>query len=189
MTDLAPANADTRALEALSPFRVDGKVACVTGGGSGIGRAIAELLSSVGAAVVVGDLDFSSAEVTANAINRTDGQAVPHAVDVGKRTQVEALVEHAVDSFGRLDFMCNIAGIPAGDPCPLSELKRRLDTPARRQYRKLTSETVFNEIHTAGGFHGSFLPKPRLSIDTSLCTPLQAAAKIAEVLSLDLSLT
>ena len=73
--------------------------------------------------------------------------------------------------------------------CPLSELKRRLDTPARRQYRKLTSETVFNEIHTAGGFHGSFLPKPRLSIDTSVCTPLQAAAKIAEVLSLDLSLT
>jgi hypothetical protein len=73
--------------------------------------------------------------------------------------------------------------------CPLSELKRRLDTPARRQYRKLTSETVFNEIHTAGGFHGSFLLKPRLSIDTSLCTPLQAAAKIAEVLSLDLSLT
>jgi hypothetical protein len=73
--------------------------------------------------------------------------------------------------------------------CPLGELKRRLDSPARHKYLKLTSETVFNEIHGAGGFEGSFLPKPRISIDTSLCTPIQAAAKIAEVLSLDLSLT
>jgi hypothetical protein len=73
--------------------------------------------------------------------------------------------------------------------CPLGELKRRLDSPSRLHYRKLTSERVFNEIHTAGGFDGSFLPKPRISIDTSLCTPAQAAAKIAEVLSLDLSLT
>lgn len=73
--------------------------------------------------------------------------------------------------------------------CPLSELKRRLDSPSRLQYRKLTSKTLFDQIHTAGGFEGSFLPKPRLSIDTSLCTPAQAAAKIAEVLALDLSLT
>ncbi|MBB5317576.1 AAA family ATPase [Tunturibacter empetritectus] len=73
--------------------------------------------------------------------------------------------------------------------CPLSELKRRLNSPSRLQYRKLTSEMLFDQIHTAGGFEGSFLPKPRISIDTSLCTPPQAAAKIAEVLALDLSLT
>ncbi|WP_434557148.1 hypothetical protein RBB75_07355 [Tunturibacter empetritectus] len=73
--------------------------------------------------------------------------------------------------------------------CPLSELKKRLNSPSRLQYRKLTSETLFDQIHAAGGFEGSFLPKPQLSIDTSLCTPLQAAAKIAEVLALDLSLT
>ncbi|WP_433967241.1 AAA family ATPase [Tunturiibacter gelidiferens] len=73
--------------------------------------------------------------------------------------------------------------------CPLSELRRRLNTPSRLQYRKLTSATLFDQIHATGGFDGSFLPKPRLSIDTSLCTAAQAAAKIAEVLELDLSLT
>jgi hypothetical protein len=73
--------------------------------------------------------------------------------------------------------------------CPLNELKRRLNSPSRLQYRKLTSATLFDQIHATGGFDGSFLPKPRLSIDTSLCTAAQAAAKIAEVLELDLSLT
>ena len=73
--------------------------------------------------------------------------------------------------------------------CPLSELKRRLNSSSRLQYRKLTSATLFDQIHATGGFDGSSLPKPRLSIDTSLCTAEQAAAKIAEVLELDLSLT
>jgi hypothetical protein len=73
--------------------------------------------------------------------------------------------------------------------CPLGELKRRLNSALRQRYGKLTSTALFDQIYGDGGFDGSFLPKPRLSIDTSLCTAAQAAAKIAEVLQLDLSLT
>jgi hypothetical protein len=73
--------------------------------------------------------------------------------------------------------------------CPRSELKRRLNNPSRLEHRKLTSVTIFDQIYAVREADGSFVPKPRLSIDTSLCTAAQAAAKIAEVLELDLSLT
>jgi hypothetical protein len=71
--------------------------------------------------------------------------------------------------------------------CPRSELKRRLGNPSRLEHRKLTSVTIFDQIYPTRD--GSSLPKPRLSIDTSLCTAAHASAKIAEVLELDLSLT
>lgn len=73
--------------------------------------------------------------------------------------------------------------------CPRGELTRRLSNPSRLEHRKLTSVTIFDQIYSTGEFDGSSLPKPRLSIDTSLCTAAHAAAKIAEVLELDLSLT
>jgi hypothetical protein len=73
--------------------------------------------------------------------------------------------------------------------CPRGELKRRLNNPSRLEHRKLTSVTIFDQIYAAREADGSFVPKSRLSIDTSLCTAAQAAAKIAEVLELDLSLT
>jgi hypothetical protein len=73
--------------------------------------------------------------------------------------------------------------------CPRSELKRRLGNPSRLEHRKLTSVGIFDQIYGTRESDGSFLPKPRLSIDTSLCTAAHAAAKIAEVLELDLSLT
>ena len=73
--------------------------------------------------------------------------------------------------------------------CPHSELRRRLGNPSRLEHRKLTSVTIFDQIYSTRELDGSWLPKPRLSIDTSLCTAAHAAAKIAEVLELDLSLT
>jgi AAA domain len=73
--------------------------------------------------------------------------------------------------------------------CPRSELRRRLGNPSRLEHRKLTSVTIFDQAYSTREFDGYSLPKPRLSIDTSLCTAAHAAAKIAEVLELDLSLT
>jgi hypothetical protein len=95
------------------------------------------------------------------------------------------------------DFLKNVAATvekKGGDVdfvelvCPRSELRRRLGNPSRLEHRKLTSVTIFDQIYSTRGFDGSWLPKPRLSIDTSLCTASDAAAKIAEVLELDLSL-
>jgi hypothetical protein len=71
--------------------------------------------------------------------------------------------------------------------CPLAELKRRIDSPSRLRYQKLTSVPLFEQLHASGGFDATHLPKPSLSVDTSLCTPLQAATQIAEALKTDAS--
>ena len=68
--------------------------------------------------------------------------------------------------------------------CPLDELKTRMDSPARQQFRKLTSVPLFEQLHADGTFDTSHMPTPKLTIDTSTCTPAQAAAQIAKALQL-----
>jgi hypothetical protein len=69
--------------------------------------------------------------------------------------------------------------------CPLTELKRRLNNPSRLKFEKLTDIELFEQLHEEGCFNASWLPAPKLSIDTSLCTPAQAASQIADLLVLD----
>ena len=103
-------------------FGLDGRVAVVTGGASGIGRAVAEVLASAGARVVVGDLDASGAEEAAAAIRESGGEALAHTVDVSQRSQVEALVDRATAEWDGLDVLCNVAGVPSDGPiCELTE--------------------------------------------------------------------
>ncbi len=97
-------------------FRLEGRTAVVTGGASGIGRAAAEVLATAGARVVVGDLDASGAEQTAAAIRADGGAALAQAVNVASREQVDALVARATTEWGRLDVMCNVAGVPTDGP-------------------------------------------------------------------------
>jgi NAD(P)-dependent dehydrogenase (short-subunit alcohol dehydrogenase family) len=90
----------------------DGRVAVVTGGASGIGRASAELFASRGARVVVADLDDAQGAAAVAAINALEGEAVFVRADVTDPGQVAAVVSTAVESFGRLDFALNNAGVP-----------------------------------------------------------------------------
>jgi NAD(P)-dependent dehydrogenase (short-subunit alcohol dehydrogenase family) len=92
-------------------------VALVTGGGSGIGAATALLLGERGVQVVVADVNADGARATAAEIGPA---AVACTVDVADDASVEAMVARAVDSFGGLDWACNIAGI-APDPKPFVE--------------------------------------------------------------------
>jgi len=69
--------------------------------------------------------------------------------------------------------------------CPLAELKQRLGSPSRLQFGKLTSTSLFEQLAASGRFDSLPMPEPRLSIDTSLCSPRQGAARIAQILQSD----
>lgn len=89
--------------------RVADKVAIVTGGASGIGRASAELLAAEGASVVVADLNAAGAEEVARGIVDKGGVATPVQVDIADPGSVEALVATAVATHGTLDVLFNNA--------------------------------------------------------------------------------
>ena len=87
------------------------KVALVTGGSSGIGRATALALSDEGAKVVVAARRRKEGEETADLIKSRGGEALFVSTDVSNGREVEALVDRAVQAYGRLDLACNNAGI------------------------------------------------------------------------------
>jgi 3-oxoacyl-[acyl-carrier protein] reductase len=94
-------------------FHLRGRAAVVTGGASGIGRATCQVLAAAGAGVVIGDVDEPGAEKTARAIMESGGRAVAQSCDITQRADLDALVDRAVQEFGRLDAMCNVAGVAA----------------------------------------------------------------------------
>lgn len=97
--------------------RLAGKIAVITGAGSGMGRAMATLFASEGAKVVCADVSGRQEEV-AHAIG---GDAIGVQVDVSQSDQVRAMIAAAEDRFGRIDILCNNAGI-AAPPLPLHEI-------------------------------------------------------------------
>ncbi len=92
--------------------RVENKIALVTGGGSGLGRATVQALAREGAKVLVADLNLESAHETVIMVAETGGEASAFAMDVTVATQVEAMVQTTVERYGRLDCAFNNAGIP-----------------------------------------------------------------------------
>jgi len=91
--------------------RVEGKIALVTGGGSGIGRASALAFAREGAKVVLADVIVEGGEETVGMIKKAGGEAIFVKADVSKATEVEALIAKAVETYGRLDCAYNNAGI------------------------------------------------------------------------------
>ena len=89
----------------------EGRVALVTGAAGGIGRATALTFANIGVRVVVADVNISGAEETAHLITQHGGDAIAVRTDVTQAAAVEALVQTALDHFGRLDYAHNNAGI------------------------------------------------------------------------------
>jgi NAD(P)-dependent dehydrogenase (short-subunit alcohol dehydrogenase family) len=100
--------------------RLDGRVAIVTGAGRGIGRSVATLLASEGASIVVNDLgaaldgsgsDASPAGQVVDEITAGGGKAVANGADISDHAAAESLISSAIEQFGRLDVLVNVAGI------------------------------------------------------------------------------
>ncbi len=101
----------TEAAPILERFRLDGRVALVTGGGQGIGRGYAHALGEAGAAVAVVDLVLERAETVAHELARKGVDAMAVAADVTKEEQVAAMVDAVVQQWGALTIGVNNAGI------------------------------------------------------------------------------
>ncbi|HOJ52857.1 MAG TPA: glucose 1-dehydrogenase [Syntrophales bacterium] len=98
-------------------FRLDGKVALVTGGGRGIGKFIATGLAEAGANLVLASRKFPNLEATAKELSGAYGiQALPVAGNMEKVEDIENIVKAAMDRFGRIDILVNNAGYTWGAP-------------------------------------------------------------------------
>lgn len=92
-------------------YDFSGKVAVITGGGSGMGRAVALRFAKAGARVVIADMARDNGEETARLVEEAGGEALFVATDVSVSADIAHLVEQAVERFGRMDFGCNTAAV------------------------------------------------------------------------------
>ena len=104
-------------------MRLEDKVAIVTGGGKGIGKAIARLFASEGAAVVVNGTDKEAIEAVVGQITAAGGRAVAHQADIAEEAAVEAMIAMTLTQFGKIDILVNNSGI-MGPTAPLVKVSR-----------------------------------------------------------------
>jgi NAD(P)-dependent dehydrogenase (short-subunit alcohol dehydrogenase family) len=160
--------------------RLDGRVAIVTGAGRGIGRSVAKLLASEGASVVVNDLgaemdgsgnDAGPARQVVAEIAEAGGKAVVDGADISDFGAAESLIAGAIEQFGRLDVLVNVAGIlrdrmvfnmteTEWDDVIRVHLKGTFNTTrfASAHWRSLRDETAQNRIinfTSVSGLHGA----------------------------------
>lgn len=108
-------------------MKLKGKVALVTGAGSGIGQAIAVLFAKEGADIAVNDIDAISAQATAARIERLQRKAVVVPADVADAGQVGAMVSKTIEELGGAHILVNNAGIPAHGPMIEEQTVERWD--------------------------------------------------------------
>ncbi|MFQ5541626.1 MAG: SDR family NAD(P)-dependent oxidoreductase, partial [Candidatus Binatia bacterium] len=97
-------------LEDFPMSSLSNKVAIVTGGGNGIGRAISLLFSHEGAKVVIADIAINDAERVSTEILDKKGEAFPLTVDVVRKKSVNHMVDEVLKRWGRIDILVNNAG-------------------------------------------------------------------------------
>ena len=100
----------------IPSMRLRGRVAAISGGALGIGRATARLFAAEGALIAIGDVEREAAEAVAREITARGGRALALGVDVGDAAQVQAFVDQVVAQLGRLDVMFANAGIAHSAP-------------------------------------------------------------------------
>jgi 3-oxoacyl-[acyl-carrier protein] reductase len=108
-------------------MKLDGRVALVTGGGSGIGRAIARMFAEQGARVIVNDAVIETAQETVKEMGSAGQQALAVKADVSSSREVDAMFARVEERYGQLDILVNNAGIGEADTRRGDEHRRRGD--------------------------------------------------------------
>jgi len=104
-------------LDANKVYRLDGRVAIVTGGGRGLGEVFCRTFAGAGAAVVVADIIEENAKKVADDLTKAGHNASAVRLDVRKTASVDAMVKHTLSKFGQMDVLVNNAGIVINEPC------------------------------------------------------------------------
>ncbi|TMV48674.1 SDR family oxidoreductase [Paenibacillus mesophilus] len=144
----------------MSVFRE--KICIVTGGGSGLGRALCRQLAEQGAILTVADLNKEAAYMVAREITDEGGKAVAAPVDVTIPESVESLVNQTLERYGRIDYMFNNAGVAVlGEfrDLPLAEVKKVLNVNlsgvlhgSYTAFRVMARQGFGHIVNTASGF-------------------------------------
>lgn len=114
-------------------MRLNGKIAVITGAGSGIGRAMATRFVAEGASIVAGDWNSDRLQELVETIKASGGTVVGAQGNIADQQTAEGLIERAISTYGRLDILCNNAvnaGIKVGQRRRLSRDKNRPRRPA-----------------------------------------------------------
>ncbi len=98
----------------VDTFRLDGRVAFISGGGGAIGSALAEAMGAAGARLVLGDIDQGHVDDSAARVRAAGAECIALAADITKESEAERVVTAALDTFGRLDIVVNAVGGGAG---------------------------------------------------------------------------
>lgn len=132
--------------------RFDGKVAIVTGAASGIGKEIAHAFAREGAHAVIADLNLDGAETAAADIRKAGGSALAVAMNVTDEAQVQAAVDKAAQTFGRIDVLVSNAGIQIVKPVhefPLDEWRKLLSIHLDGAF--LTTKACLKHMYAGDG--------------------------------------
>ena len=177
----------------LNSFRLDGKVALITGASRGIGRAIAEAFAEAGAQVVLASRKQESLDEVAATIRNAGGEALAIAAHTGDDDAVEALVAEAVEAFGGVDIILNNAATnPHFGPLLTSEMSqwdKTYDVNVKGYFR--TIRACYDTMQARGG--GSVInlasvaaerPQPGMGV---YCVSKAAVLMLTDVLAAELA--
>ncbi len=133
---------------------LDGRVALVSGGGSGIGRGIAIALAGEGMRVVVADVERGAAEAVAAELAASGAEAIAEVVDVSDIAAVEALADRCDERYGGIDVLCNNAGVVGQTPIGPDSLE---------SWRWILDVNLFGVVHAIN----TFVPRMRARVAAS----------------------
>ena len=133
---------------------LEGRVALVSGGGSGIGRGIAIALAGEGMRVVVADVERDAAEAVAAELVASGAEAIAEAVDVSDVAAVEALADRCDERYGGVDVLCNNAGVVGQTPIGPESLG---------SWRWIIDVNLFGVVHAIN----TFVPRMRARVAAS----------------------